>query len=173
MMTPHQLQASQRAQMERWFELANKSLDEAGKFFELNFSVCQDTLQDMAHCCLSACDVRDMSGALNWQNAAFKPLAERSAEYGARLMGWASGLGREFGRSSENQWQTLSQPMNWASSQHSVVLNSGPETAFGYLRDTMKAFDSVWVSVRQNLQQSQQAAQMNALSAASRERKAR
>lgn len=176
MMTTDQLYASHKAQLDQWFELADKSLDEFEKLAELNFSACREALQDMAHCCQSACEVRDMPGALNWQNGALKPFAERSAEYGSRLMGLASGSGREWGRSFENQWQALTRQMNGWIGEGPRVGNQGPEAAFDYLRNTMKAFDSVWESARQNLQQSQQAAQhavqMHKPSAKSVQRKA-
>ncbi|TXI73576.1 MAG: phasin family protein [Limnohabitans sp.] len=162
MMTTDQLYASQKAQLDQWFELADKSLDEFEKLSELNFNACRGALQDMAHCCQSACDIRDMPGALNWQNGVLKPFAERSAEYGARLMGLASGSGRDFGRSFENQWQTLTRQMNGWMGEGPRAGNQGPEVAFDYLRNTMKAFDTVWESARQNLQHSQQKGQHSA-----------
>ncbi len=158
MMTPDQIHASQRAQVGQWFDMADKSLDEVEKLLELNFNACRQTLEDMAHCCENACEVRDMPGAFNWQSGLFKPFAERSAEYGARLMGLASGSGREFSRSFENQWQALTQQMNGWVGGLPRPGEQGPQAAFDYLRNSMKAFDSVWKSARENLTQSHQAA---------------
>ncbi len=150
------LNASQKAQVSQWFELVDKSMDEAEKLFQLNFSTCRDTLQEMAQCCQSACDVRDIHSALSWQTAALKPLAEHSAQYGARLMGLASGSGREISRSFEHQWLALSRQMTGWMAELSKSGEPVPESAFGYLRSSMKAFDNVWESARQNLEQSQQ-----------------
>ena len=152
------LHASQKAQVDQWFAWADQSLDEAEKWFDLNFHACRDTLQDMARCCQSACDVRDMPGALSWQNGALKPFAEHSAEYGARLMGLAAGSGREFSRAFENQWQALTRQMNGGLGAKPRLAQEGPEAAFDYLRNTMNAFDSVWESARRQMAQSQQAA---------------
>lgn len=156
MMNTNQMQASQKAQFSQWFELADKSLDEAEKLMDLHLSACRETLQEMAHCCQNACDVHDMPTAFHWQNGVFKPFAEHSAQYGARLMGLASGSGREFSRSFENQWQALSQQMRGIMGDWPRAGAQNPDAAFDYLRNTMQAFDSVWESARQNLQQSQQ-----------------
>ena len=158
MMTKDQLNSSQKAQVNQWFELVDKSLDETEKLLDLHFAACRDTLQEMAKCCQSACDVHDMPGALNWQSGAFKPFAEHSAQYGARLMGLASGSGREFTRAFESQWQEMLRQMNGWVEMPPRAGEPVPEVAMDYLRNTMKAFDSVWASARENLAQSQQAA---------------
>jgi len=157
-MSPEQLQASQKAQVSQWFDLADKSLDEAEKLMDLHLSACRESLKEMAQCCQSACEIHDMPSAWHWQSGMLKPFAEQSAHYGARLMGLASGTGREFSRSLENQWQTLTQPMRGVLGDWPRMDSKSPEAAFDYLRNTMQAFDSVWESARQNLQQSQQAA---------------
>src|SRR5574343_1358840 len=158
MMTTDQLHASQKNQLSQWFDMADKSLDEAEKLFDLQLSACRETLQEMASCCQSACDVRDVTSAFAWQSAVFKPLAEHSAQYGARLMGLASGTGREFSRTFENQWQAMSRHMTGWMGDLTKPGERGPENAFDYLRNSMNAFDSVWDTVRHNLEQSQQAA---------------
>lgn len=158
MMSPDQMQASQKAQVNQWFDLADKSLDEAEKLMDLHLSACRDTLKEMSHCCQNACEIRDVPSAWHWQSGALKPFAEQSAQYGARLMGLASGTGREFSRSFENQWQAMTQQMRGMVGDWPRAGAKSPDSAFDYLRNTMQAFDSVWESARQNLQQSQQAA---------------
>ncbi len=154
MSSADQYPALPKVQVDQWFEWADKSLDEAEKWFDLNFSTCRDTLQDMARCCQSACDVRDMPGALSWQNGAFKPFAERSAEYGARWMGLAVGSGRELSRSLENQWQALARQMHGGFGEKPPFATEWPQAAFGDLYKTMQAFDSIWASARQQMAQS-------------------
>jgi phasin family protein len=157
-MTTDQLQSAQKNQVSQWFDLADKSLDETEKLLELQLASCRETLQEMAHCCQRACDIRDVPTAFHWQIGAFKPFAEHSAQYGARLMGLASGSGREMSRSFENQWQAMGQQMRGWMGDWPRPGTQNPDATFDYLRDTMKAFDHVWESARQNLQQSQQAA---------------
>lgn len=158
MMSKDQISSSQKAQVNQWFGLVDQSLDETEKLFDLHLTACRDTLQEMARCCQSACDVRDMPSALNWQTGAIKPFAEQSAQYGARLMGLASGSGRVFSRAFENQWQDMVRGMNGWMELPAQAGEPVPQAAFDYLRNTMKAFDSVWASAREQLAQSQQAA---------------
>lgn len=156
MTTPIDIQSTQKASVGQWFELADKALDETGKLMELNLSACRETMEDMAHCCQSACEVRDLSGAFNWQTGAFRPLAEHSAEYGARLMGLASGTGMEFGRTFEAQWENLSRQMTaWMGQVASPSILPSSTGSADYLRNAMRSFDSVWESMRQNLAQGQ------------------
>lgn len=158
MMNTHPMQAAQKAQVNPWFDLAEKSLDEAEKLVDLHLSTCREALKEMAHCCQNASEIRDMPSVWHWQTGAFKPFAEQSAQYGARLMGLASGTGREFSRSFENQWQAMTQQVRSMVGDWPRMDTKNPDAAFDYLRNTMQAFDSVWESARQNLQQSQQAA---------------
>lgn len=151
-----QTQAAQKAQMNQWFELADKTLDETEKLVDLNLRACRETMAQMAHCCLAACDVHDMPSALNWQTATLKPLAERSAEYGARLVGLASGSGLDFGRTFEAQWESLSRQMNGWMAPGAPSALSGRGEPMDYLRNSMQAFDSVWEGMRRNLAQAQQ-----------------
>ena len=156
MMTPAQLNASQKAQVGQWFEMADKALDETGKWMDLHLNVCRQTVEDMAHCCQSACDVKDLPGVFLWQTLAFKPFAERSAEYGARLMGLASGSGLDFGRSFEAQWETMGRQMNQWMGQGLGSLPKAQGESVDYMRQAMQAFDSVWDAMRQNMSQVQQ-----------------
>ena len=156
MIEASQINASQKAQLSQWFELADKTLDETEKLMDLNLRACRETVEQMAHCCLAAWDVRDVPSALNWQTATLKPLAERSAEYGARLVGLASGSGLDFGRTFEAQWDNLSRQMNGWMVPIATPATQGRGDPMDYLRNSMQAFDSVWESMRRNMAQVQQ-----------------
>ena len=158
MMTPTQLNASHKATVGQWFEMADKALDETSKWMDLHMDVCRHTVEDMAQCCQSACDVKDLPGAWLWQTGAFKPFAERSAEYGARMMGLASGTGLDFGRSFEAQWETMGRQMRDWMGQGVAPFPKTQGESLDYLRHAMQAFDSVWDAMRQNMTQAQQMA---------------
>lgn len=155
MMTAAQINASQKATVDQWFGLADRALDETGKLLALNFSVCRESMEDMARSCQSACDVHDLASAWHWQTSAFKPFAERSAEYGARWMGLASGSSLDFGRSFEAQWEHLGRQVNDWMARGPAPMALGQTAPGDYLRHTMQAFDSVWEAMRENLAQSQ------------------
>ncbi len=150
------MNASQKAQLTQWFELADKTLDETEKLMDLNLRACRETMEQMAKCCLAACDVRDLPSALNWQTAMLKPLAERSAEYGARLVGLASGSGLDFGHTFEAQWDSLNRQMNGWMVPMATPATQGRGDPMEYLRNSMQAFDSVWESMRRNMAHAQQ-----------------
>lgn len=158
MMTAAQINASQKATVDQWFGLADRALDETGKLMALNFSTCRQSIEDMARSCQSACDVHDLASAWNWQTSAFKPFAERSAEYGARWMGLASGSSLDFGRSFEAQWEHLGRQVNDWMARGAAPMALGKTPSGDYLRHTMQAFDSVWEAMRENLAQAQQMA---------------
>lgn len=158
MMNTADLQATHKASVGQWFELADTALDETAKWMDMNLQVCRDSIEDMARCCEGACEVRDLGSALQWQASAFKPMAERSAEYGARLASLASGTGLDAGRLFEAQWERLGRQMNnWVGSP-SAAMGTGSGDAMAYLRQAMQAFDSVWGGMRQSMAQAQQMA---------------
>ena len=156
MMTADQINATQKASVGQWFELADKALDETSKLMDLNLDACRETIDDLAQCCQRACDVHDLSSAIDWQSGAIKPFAERSAEYGARLVGLASGTGLDFGRSFEAQWETMGQQMRaWMGQPWLPLAGAAQPASADYLRNAMQAFDSVWASMRQNMAHAQ------------------
>ena len=164
MMNAQEMNATHKAHVGQWFEMADKALDETGKLMDLQLNACRETIEEMAHCCQSACDVHDLASAFNWQTGALKPFAERSAEYGARWMGLASGSGLDLGRSFEAQWENLGRQMTAWMGQGMVPTPSSAGPSIDYLRNTMQAFDKVWDSMRQNMVQVQQnAAQKGAV----------
>ncbi len=156
MMNTADLQATQKASVGQWFEMADTALDETAKWMDMNLQVCRESIEDMARCCEGACEVRDLGSALEWQTRALKPFAERSAEYGARLAGLASGTGLDTGRLFEAQWERLSRQMNAWMGAPSAASGAGSADAMAYLRNAMQAFDSVWGGMRQNMAQAQQ-----------------
>ena len=158
MMTPTEMNASQKASVAQWFDMADKALDEAAKLMDLNLGVCRETMEDMAHCCQSACDVRDLQSAFNWQTRAFKPFVERSAEYGARLIGLSSGSGLQWGRSLEAQWGSLGRQMGAWPGASVMSAHPGSGMSVDYLRNAMQAFEGVWDAMRQNMLQAQEMA---------------
>ncbi len=158
MMSTPDLQAMQKASVGQWFEMADTTLDELAKWMDTNLQVGRESIEDMAHCCQAACEVRDLASAMQWQTTAFKPFAERSAEYGARLAGLASGTGLDAGRLFEAQWESLGRQMNAWMGASSPALAGHPGDAMAYLRNAMQAFDSVWGGMRQNMARAQQVA---------------
>ena len=156
MMDTTSINAQRKAGLDPWFDMADQALDETEKLMDLHMQACRESIHELARCCQSACDVRDMPGALSWQAGAIKPFAERSVEYGARLMGLASGSGLEWGRSLEAQWERMGRQMSAWMTQMGQPLTPAAGEPLDYLRNSMRAFDGIWDAMRQNLVQAQQ-----------------
>ncbi len=73
MMNTADLQATQKASVGQWFELADTALDETAKWMDMNLQVCRESIEDMARSCAGACEVRDLGSALQWQASALNP----------------------------------------------------------------------------------------------------
>lgn len=158
MKTAKQTSNASSEPLRSWFLLADRGLDEAQKLLELHFTVCHDTLQEVASCCQRAGDVRDVQGAIQWQTAAMAPFAEQFARYGARLLGLASGSGREFSRMLEHGWQQAISPLNGWMGRVAQGVDAEQNVDWTGLGNAMNAFDSIWASTRRSLEQSQQQA---------------
>lgn len=172
MMSTPDLQAMQKASVGQWFEMADTTLDEFAKWMDAKLQVCRESIEDMAHCWQAACEVRDLASAMQWETTVFKPFAERSAEYSARLAGLASGTGLDAGRLFEAQWESLGRQMNAWMGASSPVVTGHPGDAMAYLRNAMQAFDSVCGGMRQHMARAQQVATVAASPAKSASRAA-
>ena len=70
MLTPDQIAAAQKANLETLFGLMNKAIDGVNKLAELNLSTAREALSDSARrvdAALSAKDILPSSASSNWQ----------------------------------------------------------------------------------------------------------
>ena len=103
MMTPEQIVASHKANVETLFGLTAKAFEGVEKMVELNLSVAKAALDESANNTQATLSVKDAQELLAMQANLFQPLAEKTAAYSRHLYDIASGTGSEFTKAFEAQ----------------------------------------------------------------------
>src|ERR1700760_1256708 len=101
MLTPEQLIAAQKANLETLFGLTSKAFEGVEKLVELNVTASKLALEEAAETAQNLLPVKDAQKLRAMQAAMFQPLAEKTAAYSRHLYDIAAGTGAEFGKQFE------------------------------------------------------------------------
>jgi len=142
MLTPEQIVASQKANVETLFGLTAKAFEGVEKMVELNLSVAKAALDESANNTQAVLSVKDAQELLAMQANMFQPLAEKTAAYSRHLYDIASGTGSEFTKAFEAQVDSAAQNAP-AGSEQAVAMMKGAVTAAN------TAYESVQKAVKQ------------------------
>ena len=85
MLTPEQILASHKANVETLFGLTNKAFEGVEKLVELNVGAARAALNDSANQAQAALSVKDAQELLALQASLLQPAAEKAASYSRHL----------------------------------------------------------------------------------------
>lgn len=161
MMTPEQIVASHKANVETLFGLTAKAFEGVEKLVELNMTAAKAALGESAQSTQSALSVKDAQELLSMQAQLFQPLAEKTAAYSRQLFEIASGTGNEFTRAFEAQ--TLAAQKQFASMMDSATQNApaGSESAVAMMKSAVLAANNAFESVQKAVKQASDLAESN------------
>ena len=101
MLTPEQLVASQKANLETIYGLTTKAFEGVEKLVELNLQATKAALAESNSHAQALLSVKDVQELLALQAGALQPLAEKAAAYSRHLYDIASGTSAEFTKTFE------------------------------------------------------------------------
>src|SRR5690606_3612551 len=104
MLTPDQVLAAQKANVETLFGLTTKAFEGVEKLVELNVTASRAALAEAAETTQSVLEAKDAQELLALQAALFQPLAEKTAAYSRHLYDITAATGAEFGKAVESQF---------------------------------------------------------------------
>jgi phasin family protein len=99
--TPEQLTAAQKANLETLFGLTNKAFEGVEKLVELNLQVAKTTLAEVAETTKAAMSVKDAQELLALQASLLQPAAEKAAAYSRHLYDIMAGTNAEVTKAAE------------------------------------------------------------------------
>ncbi|TSE34503.1 phasin: phasin family protein [Tepidimonas charontis] len=161
MLTPEQLAAAHKANIEMLFGLTRQALEGVERLVELNLQATRAALRDAAgetDALLSAKDVQEL---LQRQAALLQPMAEKSLAYSRQLYEIAASTYEAFAQATQH---------NLGDAQHkveAVVDNiarnapAGSETAVAAMRHAVQAAAVAMETVQKAMQQASALAQTN------------
>lgn len=161
MLTPEQVLASHKANVETLFGLTNKAFEGVEKLVELNVGAARAALNDSANQAQAALSVKDAQELLALQASLFQPLAEKAAAYSRHLYDIASGTGAEFSKAFESK--VAEGQAQFASLVDNAAKNApaGSETAVAMMKSAVAAANNAFESVQKAVKQATDVAEAN------------
>ncbi|MDO5086095.1 MAG: phasin family protein [Comamonadaceae bacterium] len=161
MLTPEQLIASQKANMETLYGLTAKAFEGVEKLIDLNVTATKAALNESASHAQAMLSAKDAQELLALQASLFQPLAEKAAAYSRHLYDIASGTGAEFGKAFEAK--VAEQQAQFANLVDNAARNApaGSETAVAVMKSAVAAANNAFESVQKAVKQASEVAEAN------------
>jgi len=161
MLTPEQLIAAQKANIETLYGLTSKAFEGVEKLVELNMQVTKAALTASANHAQALLTVKDAQELLALQAGLFQPLAEKASAYSRHLYDIASGTSTEFGKAFESKMADTHSKIS--SLVDNAVKNAPPgsEAAVAVLKSAVAAANNAFESVQKAVKQASEVAEAN------------
>jgi len=161
MLTPEQLLASQKANIETLYGLTSKAFEGVEKLVELNMQATKAALTASSDHAQAVLSVKDAQELLALQAGLFQPLAEKAAAYSRQLYDIASDISSEFGKTFETKVTDTQSKI--ASLVDTAAKNApaGSETAVAMLKSSVAAANNAFESVQKAVKQASEVAEAN------------
>ena len=161
MLTPEQMVASQKANMETLYGLTAKAFEGMEKLVELNLQATKAALAESQAHANAMLSVKDAQELIALQAGLFQPLAEKAAAYSRHLYDIASGTGAEFSKAFESK--VAEGQAQFASLVDNAAKNApaGSETAVAMMKSAVAAANNAFESVQKAVKQATDVAEAN------------
>ena len=161
MLTPEQLVASQKANMETLYGLTAKAFEGMEKLVELNLQATKAALAESANHTQAVLSVKDAQELLALQAGMFQPLAEKAAAYSRHLYDIASGTSAENSKACEGK--VTEGQAQFAALVDNAAKNApaGSETAVAMMKSAVAAANNAFESVQKAVKQASDVAEAN------------
>lgn len=161
MMTPEQVLAVHKANVETLFGLTNKAFEGVEKLVELNLQVAKTTLAESADTTRAALSVKDAQELLALQAGLLQPAAEKAAAYSRHLYDIAAATNAEVTKVTEEQ--VADAQRKFMTLVDTMVKNApaGSENAVALVKSAVAAANNAYESVHKAAKQAAEVAEAN------------
>jgi len=161
MMTPEQIVAAHKANVETLFGLTAKAFEGVEKLVELNLSAAKAALDESSSNTQAVLSVKDAQELVAMQANLFQPLAEKTAAYSRHLYDIASVTGSEFTKAMESQ--TAAAQKQFATLIDTAAQNApaGSEQAVAMMKGAVTTASAAFESVQKAVKQATEMAESN------------
>lgn len=160
-MTPEQIQASYKANLETLFGLTNKAFESVEKLVELNLAASKAAIADVTESAKASSTVKDAQELLALQASHFQPLAEKATAYSRHLYEIASNTGAEFAKVAESQVAQGQEKFQEMVSTAAKNAPAGSEPAVAMVQSAVAAANNALESVQKAVKQATEVAEAN------------
>ena len=160
-LTPEQIVAANKANIETLFGLTNKAFEGVEKLVELNLQVAKTALGEAAENTQALLAVKDAQELLALQASLLQPSAEKAAAYSRHLYDIAASTSAEVSKTAETQFADIQS--KFMSAVDSAVKNApaGTENAVTLVKSAITAANNAYESVHKAAKQAADIAEAN------------
>ncbi|MEW6703713.1 MAG: TIGR01841 family phasin [Pseudomonadota bacterium] len=161
MLTPEQLLAAHKANVETLFGLTNKAFEGVEKLVELNLQVARTALTEAAENTQAALSVKDAQELLALQTGLLQPVAEKAAAYSRHVYDIAAATNAEVSKVAESR--LADSQATFMNLVDSAVKNApaGTENAVALVKSALAAANNAYESVHKAAKQAAEIADAN------------
>lgn len=161
MLTPEQVVATNKANVETLFGLTNKAFEGVEKLVELNLQVARTALSEIAEGAKAAMSIKDAQELLALQAGMLQPSAEKAVAYGRHVYEIAASTNAEVSKVAEVQMADMQK--KFLASVDSAIKNApaGTENAASLVKSAIAAANNAYESVHKAAKQAADIAEAN------------
>jgi phasin family protein len=166
-LTPEQILAANKANLETLIGLTNKAFSGVEQLIELNLAAAKAALSDtqsQAHAALSAKDAQQL---LALQASLFQPLAEKAVNYNRALYDIATHTGADFTQAMESKVAAAQKAFQDMITSATANAPAGSEAAVAAFKTAVAAGNNALESVQKAVRQAAEMADANVKAAVS------
>ena len=172
MLTPEQITAANKANLETLFGLTTKAFESVEKLVELNLQVVKASFAENVDTAKKVLAVKDAQELMAVQAALIQPVAEKALAYTRHLYEIASDTGSEFNKVAESQIAESSQRVQSLVDNIARNAPAGSESAVALAKSAISAANNAYDSVQKATKQAVELAESNFHAAANAASKA-
>jgi phasin family protein len=161
MLTPEQMMAAHKANIETLFGLTQKAFEGVEKLVELNVQATKAALAETANHAQAVLAVKDAQELMALQAGMVQPLAEKTAAYSRHLYDIATAAGADIGKTIEGQAAEAQKKLVSLVDSASSNAPAGSEAAVAMMKNAVTAANTAYESVQKVVKQASDMAETN------------
>jgi phasin family protein len=160
-LTPEQIAAANKANLETLLNLTNKAFEGVEKLVELNMAVAKTAMAENVQNAKQALSVRDAQQLMAIQAGMVQPLAEKIMSYSRHLYNIANETQSTFTTVAESQLKKSSSNLNGMVEELAKNAPAGSEAAVQAIKQAMAAANNAYETTQKSIKQAVDLAQNN------------
>jgi phasin family protein len=164
-LTPEQIAAAQKANLETLSGLTNQALQSIEKLVELNMQIAKQSLSDSMNSAKKALEVKDIQQLLAHQAEAVQPMADKIMAYSRHLYDLAHETQASFTKSAEKEFQDGQKKMNALVEDWTKNAPAGSDAAVQAMKQAIASANNVFETSQKAVKHAVEVAQTNMSSA--------
>ncbi len=160
-LTPEQIAAAQKANLETLSGLTNQALKSIERLVELNVHIAKQSLGEGMSNAKKALEIKDIQQLLAHQAEAVQPMAEKIMAYSRHLYELAHETQASFTQSAEKEFQAGQKKMNTLVEDWTRSAPTGSEGAITIMKQAMASATNVFETSQKAVKHAVEVAQTN------------